>query len=57
MKEDESKIRREGFPITRQDAIALLDFIDLHNPSHDMIESEIIVKLELIAGIYHINVR
>ena len=49
---DESKIRREGFPITRSDATALLDFIDIKDSEHDMIEPEIIVKLELLAGRY-----
>ena len=48
---DEAKIRREGFPITKQDAKALLDFIKLHDPSHRTIEPDIIVKLELLAGI------
>ena len=58
METDEAKIRREGFPITRQDAKALLDFIKMHNPSHDAIEPEIVVKLELLAGIiriYHVS--
>ena len=48
----EAKIRRCGFPINKQDAQALLMFIDLLNPSHDMIEPEIIVKLELLAKKY-----
>ena len=51
-KSSESKIRREGFPINRKDAQALLDFIDMHNKSHDAIEPEIVVKLELQAGKY-----
>lgn len=52
---EESKIRREGFPITSQDAKALLDFIKLHDPSHKLIEPEIVVKLELLARIYYIE--
>lgn len=47
MKTGEAKIRREGLPLTVQEAKALLDFIDLQNPSHDAIEPEIVVKLEL----------
>jgi len=55
MKSEEAKIRREGFPITREDAKALLNFIKTYNPSHDAIEPEIVVKLELLAGIIHIQ--
>ena len=51
----QSHIRREGFPITRCDAKALLDFIALLNPEFDMIEPEIVVKLELLSGKYRIE--
>jgi len=54
-KDDESEIRRCGFPINREDAKNLLRFIDYHNPSHDMIEPWIYVKLELLAGKYWIR--
>jgi hypothetical protein len=47
---DESRIRRDGFPIDKYDADSLLQFIELWNPSHDTIEPEIYVKLEIIAG-------
>lgn len=47
---EEAKIRREGFPINKYDAKALLDFINILNPKHDMIEPEIVVKLELLSG-------
>jgi len=47
---EEAKIRREGFPLTKDDAARLLSFIDHTNPRHDMIEPEIIVKLELLSG-------
>ena len=50
-KQDEAKIRREGFPINSKDAKRLLEFIDLYNKSHDVIEAEIVVKLEVLAGI------
>lgn len=53
-KADESFIRRTGFPLSSEDAEALLDFINLINPTHDMVEAEIIVKLELIADRYRI---
>ena len=49
-KEDEAKIRREGFPLTRDDAKHLLDFINLFDPRHEMIEPEIVVKLEQKKG-------
>lgn len=55
MKSDEAKIRREGFPLTIKEAKALLNFIEMHNPSHDAIEPEIVVKLELLAGIVSIQ--
>ena len=45
-KEDEAKIRREGFPLTREDAQHLLYFIDLFDKEHNAIEAEIVVKLE-----------
>ena len=48
-KGEEAKIRREGFPVTKEDARALLAFIDLHNPSHDTIEPDVVVKLEILA--------
>lgn len=56
-KDRESFIRRNGFPITQQDAQALLDFINMHNPSHDCIEAEIYVKLELLARKYYLHER
>lgn len=54
-KEDEAKIRREGFEITREDAKHLLAFIDLHDPTHHSIEPEIVVRLELIAGKFYLK--
>jgi|GEM_PF-6510415 len=56
-KDEESKIRREGFHLCKQEAKALLDLIELVNPSHDAIEPEIIIKLELIAGISRIETQ
>ena len=53
--ENEAKIRREGFPITIDDANHLLHFIKVVNPSHDMIESEIVIKLELLSRRYYIT--
>lgn len=49
-KEDESRIRRDGFPITQQDAVKLLEFIDFWDKSHNTIEPAIVVRLELLAG-------
>jgi hypothetical protein len=54
MKSEEAKIRREGFPITPKDAKALLDLIELKDPTHDTIEPEIIVKLELLSGAWRL---
>ena len=54
MKTDECKIRRCGFPLTKQDAQALLDIIDMLNPNHGVVEPEIYVKLEILAGKYRI---
>jgi hypothetical protein len=51
----EAKIRREGFPLNKSDAQALLDFIDIVNDSHDMIEPEIVVKLEILSGKLHLE--
>ena len=51
----ESRIHRLGFPIDSSDAKALLHFINLLNPSHDMIEAEIVVKLELLSRKYCIS--
>ena len=48
--ERESTIRRNGFPINRDDAKNLLAFINLTNPQHDLIEAEIVVKLEILSG-------
>ena len=48
-KNDEAKIRREGFPIDDRDAKHLLNFINLHDKEHFMIEPEIVVKLEKLA--------
>ena len=45
-KGQEAKIRREGFPLTKLDAKHLLDFIELFDPNHFLIEPEIVVKLE-----------
>jgi len=52
---EESKIRREGFPINHTDAKHLLRFIDIYNQTHDAIEPELIIKLELLAGNYAIS--
>ena len=54
-KGDESKIRREGFPITSDDAKHLLDFIKIHDPRHDMIEPDLFVKLELLSKKYYLR--
>ncbi len=54
MKIDECKIRRCGFSLTKQDAQSLLDIIDMLNPNHDVVEPEIYVKLEILAGKYWI---
>ena len=51
-KNDEAKIRREGFPLTQLEAQALLDFINLKDPKHFMVEPEIIVKLEIMIRKY-----
>ena len=50
-REDEAKIRREGFSITQQDAEKLLKFIDLFDPHHFFIEPDIVVKLESVSGV------
>jgi hypothetical protein len=49
-KSEEAKIRREGFPLSRAEAWSLLQFIDLFDKEHNAIESEIVVKLEVLAG-------
>lgn len=49
-REQEAKIRREGFPFIEQDAKHLLDFIKLFDPNHFFIEPEIVIKLERKAG-------
>lgn len=56
-KEEEAKIRREGFPLTKEDAEHLLHFIDVFDKRHDMIEPEIIVKLEQRAKKWSYHVR
>lgn len=48
-REDEAKIRREGFPVNGEDAKRLLAFIDLFDASHFYIEAETIVKLEQLS--------
>ena len=52
---EESKIRRDGFAITSDDATHLLDFIDLHDPRHTSIEPEIVVRLELLSHRWHLK--
>lgn len=54
MRIDECKIRRYGFPLTKQDAQSLLDIIDILNPNHNVVEAEVYVKLEILAGKYRI---
>lgn len=51
-KNHECKMRREGIPLTPNECSALLNFIDLVDHVHGMIEPEIIIKLELLAGRY-----
>jgi len=56
-KQSEAKIRREGLPINSTDATALLDFIDVHDEEHLMIEPEIVIKLELLAKRIRIDTK
>ena len=46
---EESKIRREGFPINCDDTQHLLDYINFVDSEHKYIEAEIVVKLELLS--------
>ena len=52
---EESRIRCSGFPINRYDAEHLLSFINTFDKNHHAIEPDIVVKLELLCGKWHLQ--
>lgn len=48
---EESRMRREGIPLSAGEARAILEFINTCDDEHFSIEASIVVKLEKIGGV------